>query len=71
MAKQLELNYTFKVGDRVITPTGRIGTVLKAELNLPFHTLVEFDEIKPRTKKQILISSIRYLIFTDILKPKS
>jgi hypothetical protein len=68
MTKQLELNYKFKVGDRVITPTGRVGTVIKGELNLPFHTLIKFDVIKPRTRKGSYIPSMTYLMFTDILK---
>lgn len=71
MTKQLELDYKFKVGDRVITPTGRVGTVRHSKLKLSILTLVEFDEVKPRTKKGTYIPSMTYLMFTDILNSKS
>lgn len=70
MHKQLVLKFepTFKPGTRVISPTGRLGTVLESELNLPCHTLVEFDEVKPKGKNGVLKPSVRYQMFSDILK---
>jgi len=34
----------FKVGDRVVTPTGRKGVVVSANADMPIQHLISFDK---------------------------
>lgn len=45
----------FQVGDRVVTPTGKIGVIIEPEHDLPLHCLVQLsDETKRHILKRIL-----------------
>ncbi len=36
----------FQVGDRVVSPTGRVGAIVAPDLDMPNHELILFDDGK-------------------------
>jgi hypothetical protein len=47
----------FRVGDRIVTPSGKTGAILPPEWLMPCHHLVQFDDGSKRWMLRELLSA--------------
>ncbi|MBD1847294.1 hypothetical protein H6F89_28590 [Cyanobacteria bacterium FACHB-63] len=52
------MSQEFNIGDRVTTPTGKVGCVIESDADFPLHCLIEFDSGEKRYILRRILKSV-------------